>query len=122
MFASPAWSPWNVSVQDKLEKVQQKALQMVAGRRGLKSEDRCKELGLETLKQRRLQMDLMLAHKFIGGSIVGRENLFKKMERPDGVRTRQAMDPNSMVTQYARTDMMKFSFGVREVDSWNRLD
>ncbi len=109
-------------MQDKLEKVQQKALQMVAGRRGLKSEDRCKELGLETLKQRRLQMDLMLAHKFIGGSIVGRENLFKKMERPDGVRTRQAMDPNSMVTQYARTDMMKFSFGVREVDSWNRLD
>ncbi len=27
-----------------------------------------------------------------------------------------------LVTQYARTDMRKFSFGVRVVDSWSRLD
>jgi hypothetical protein len=32
------------------------------------------------------------------------------------------MDPNSLETQYARTDMRKFSFGVRVVNSWNRLD
>jgi hypothetical protein len=44
------------------------------------------------------------------------------MDRPDGVRTRQAMDKNSLVTLYARTDMRKFLFGVRVVDPWNRLD
>ncbi len=95
---------------------------MVAGLKGLTYEAKCKELGLETLEQRRLQQDLMPAHKFIGGSIAGGENLFKKIDRPDEIRTRQAMDPNSLVTQYARTDMRKFSFGVRVVDSWNRLD
>jgi hypothetical protein len=45
----------------------------------------------------------MLAHKFIDGSIAGRENLLKKMDRPNRDRTRQAMDPNSLVTQYAQT-------------------
>jgi hypothetical protein len=68
------------------------------------------------------QQDIMLAHENTGGSIAGRKNLFKKMDRPGRVRTRQAMDPNSLMTQYARTDMRKFSFGVRVVDSYNRLE
>ncbi len=111
-----------MSEQEELEKVQQRAVKMVAGLKGLTYEDKCKELGLETLEQRRLQQDLMLAHKFLGGSIAGGENLFKKIDRPDGISTRRAMDPNSLETQYARTDMRKFSFGVRVVNSWNRLD
>jgi ribonuclease P/MRP protein subunit RPP40 len=110
-----------VSEQEELEKVQQRAIKMVAGLQGLTYDDKCKELGLETLEQRILQQDLMLAHKFIGGSIAGGENLFKKIDRPDGISTRRAMDPNSLETQYA-TDMRKFSFGGRVVNSWNRLD
>jgi hypothetical protein len=37
------------------------------------------------------------------------------MDGPDRVRTRQAVDLNSLVTQYARTDMRKFKFGMRVV-------
>ncbi len=40
-----------------------------------------------------------------------------------GIRkTRQAADPNSLVAQYARTDTKKFSFGVRVVEPWNKMD
>jgi hypothetical protein len=44
------------------------------------------------------------------------------MDGPDRVRTRQAVDLNSLVTKYARTDMRKFTFGVRVVDSPKKLD
>jgi hypothetical protein len=64
----------------------------------------------------------MLAHKFIGGSIAGGENLFKKTDQPERARTRQAADPNSITVQYARMDIRKYSFGVRVVEPWNKLD
>jgi hypothetical protein len=38
------------------------------------------------------------------------------------VRRRHAVDPNSMTVQYARTDIRKYSFGVRVVEPWNKLD
>ncbi len=37
-------------------------------------------------------------------------------------KTRRAVDASSLVTQYARTDTRKFSFGVRVVEPWNGLD
>jgi hypothetical protein len=43
----------------------------------------------ETLEQRRLQQDLMLAHKFIGVSIAGGENLFKKIDLTEAALGRQ---------------------------------
>jgi hypothetical protein len=94
---------------------------MVAGLKGETYEERCKELGLETLKVRRAQQDLMLAHKFIGREIAGGNHLFRKTDEPDRVRTRQAENPNSLVAQYARTDTRKFFFGLRVVEPWNKL-
>jgi hypothetical protein len=121
-FASPAWSPWNAGDQEELERVQQKAIKMVTGLKGETYEEKCQELGLETLTERRLQQDLMLAHKFIDGSIARGKNLFKKTDQPERARTRQAADPNSIMVQYARTDIRKYSFGVRVVEPWNKLD
>jgi hypothetical protein len=121
-FASPACSPWNVGDQDELERVQQKAIKILTGLKGEKCEEKCQELGLETLKERRLQQGLMLAYKFIGGTIAGDKNLFKKTDQPESAKTRQAADPNNIKVQYSRTDTRKYSFGVQVVESWNRLD
>jgi hypothetical protein len=37
------------------------------------------------------------------------------------VRTRQAAAAHGLAAQYARTDIRKYSFPVRVVESWNRL-
>ncbi len=50
------------------------------------------------------------------------KNLLKNTDRPDRVRANQAVDPNSLITQHARTNMRKFSYDVRVVESWNSLD
>jgi hypothetical protein len=94
---------------------------MVTGLRGTSYEDKCKELGLQTLKARRLEQDLSLAHKFIDGDIEGGSSICQKMNQQERI-TRQAVDASSLVTQYARTDTRKFSFGVRVVEPWNGLD
>ncbi len=55
----------------------------------------------------------MLAHKFIGGSIAGGQNLCKKTDQSKRARTRQAADPNSITVQNAKTDKRKYSYGVQ---------
>ena len=52
-FAAPSWSPWLTGDIEKLEKVQEKAVKMVAGLRAKDYRERCIELGLETLEERR---------------------------------------------------------------------
>jgi ribonucleases P/MRP protein subunit RPP40 len=49
-FSSPAWSPWLQWYKNTLEKVQEKAVKMVAGLKGGDYSEKCVELGLETLE------------------------------------------------------------------------
>ena len=62
-FSVQAWSPWLVGDIERLEKVQEKAVRMVAGLKGKEYAERCLELGLETLEQRRQKQDMALVYK-----------------------------------------------------------
>jgi hypothetical protein len=57
-LASPAWSPWQMGVTETIEKVQEKALKMTSGLKGESYEERCKEAGLETIKERKKSQDI----------------------------------------------------------------
>jgi hypothetical protein len=50
-----------------MEKVQKKAVGMVSGLKGKSYEERCAELGLETLETRRIKQDMSLVHKLSNG-------------------------------------------------------
>ena len=49
-FASPAWSNWSETDKALIEKVQIKAVNMVAGLTGSTYEEKCKELGIDTVR------------------------------------------------------------------------
>jgi hypothetical protein len=49
---------------------------MVTGLKDIIYEAKCKELGLQTLKEQRLEQDLMLGHRFIGEDIEGGKHMF----------------------------------------------
>jgi hypothetical protein len=51
-FSTPVWSPRLISDIQMLEKVQERAVKMVSGLAGRGYEEKCKEIGLETLKER----------------------------------------------------------------------
>ncbi len=64
-FSTSAWGPWLAGERKVLEKVQEKAVKMVAGLKGRTYEERCAELGLESLQQeRRVSQDMALVHKY----------------------------------------------------------
>jgi Reverse transcriptase (RNA-dependent DNA polymerase) len=89
-FATPAWSPWLQSDIQVLEKVQEKAVKMITGLTGKDYLSRCKELGIETLKERRHIQDMAQVYKLVHGmDKVNRIKLFEHV--PEG-RTRLAAD------------------------------
>jgi hypothetical protein len=118
-FASQAWSPWLAGDREVLEKVQKKAVGMVSGLKGKSYEERCAELGLETMETRKIKQVMSLVHKLISNG--GGEELFTTAGGHDGVRTRRAAAANGLSAPFARTDIRKYSFAVRTVEHWNSL-
>ena len=92
---------------------------MVSSLKGKSYEERCAELGLETLETRRIKQDMSLVHKLISNG--GGEELFTTAGGHDGVRTRRAAAANGLAAPFARTDIRKYSFAVRTVEHWNSL-
>jgi ribonuclease P/MRP protein subunit RPP40 len=60
-FASPAWSPWQEGDKECLEKVQRRAVGMIAGLKSRDYSERLKELGLTTMEERRHKLDMVQA-------------------------------------------------------------
>ncbi len=85
------------------------------------TQEKCAELGLETLEKRREKQDMSLpvVYKFMtekSGS-----DMFRHLAAQDRIRTRQAAGEHGLGIQYARTDSRKYSFAVRTVEKWNNL-
>jgi hypothetical protein len=118
-FAVPAWSPWLQGDKDTLERVQEKAVKMVNGLQGATYQEKLRELGLESLEERRNSQDMALVHKFLTEKTG--TDLFQRAAAELNTRTRQTAGEHGLRVQYARTDPRKFSFTMRTVEPWNRL-
>jgi hypothetical protein len=66
-FASPAWSPWQEGDKECLEKVQRRAVGMIAGLKSRDYSERLKELDLTTMEERRHQLDMVQVYKIVNG-------------------------------------------------------
>ena len=122
-FASPAWSPWTEHDKALLEKVQIRAVNLVAGLQGNTYEDKCKELGLETLEKRRVKQDLLQTYKILHGvDKVEPGKLFTLTGPPAGRITRFTADPMNIVEERSRLEIRKNSYAVRVATEWNKLE
>jgi hypothetical protein len=82
---------------------------MVTGLTDIIYEEKCKELGLQTLKEQRLQQDLMLGQRIIGEGIQGGKHMYvPQKDKPKRIRTRQVAEISNF---YSRIDARKFSLG-----------
>ena len=66
-YCSAVWSPWQVGDTDLLEAVQRRAVKAVTNLTSQTYEDRLKELGLDSLAERRKRGDLIQAYKVFSG-------------------------------------------------------
>jgi Reverse transcriptase (RNA-dependent DNA polymerase)/Endonuclease-reverse transcriptase len=121
-FSSPAWAPWTTREIDLIEAVQKKAVGMVAGLTAKTYEEKCRELGIQTLEERRNDQDMAQVYRFrkgIGG--LNGNLLFESIPVRSGPVTRLAATGNNLKLPTARLDIRKNSFAVRTVSRWNEL-
>ncbi len=95
-------------------------MRMISGLKGKTYQDRCREVGLETLERRREKQDMAEVYRMLNGGEL-ETNILPLTGVRAGARTRRAADHTSLQKQYARTDPRKYSFGVRVMDKWNSL-
>jgi hypothetical protein len=92
---------------------------MISGLRGGDYAEKCRELNLETLAERRVLQDMAQVHKLVHKvDKVDRLQLFNHV--PEG-RTRLAADPLNMRQEPVRTDVRKNFFTQRIINEWNRI-
>jgi hypothetical protein len=120
-FSAPAWSPWTRADIDRIESVQKRAVGMVSGLTAADYEGKCREIGLQTLEERRIDQDMAQVYRFkekTGGIV---HNLFETFENRPGAVTRAAGGQANFKQQAARGEIRKNAFAVRTVSVWNGL-
>jgi hypothetical protein len=81
--------------------------------------EKCAELGLQSLMERRDRQDMALIHKFLTEK--SGTGMFRQIAANGRAGTRQTAGGHGLSVQYARTDPRKYSFAVRTVEKWNNL-
>ena len=99
-----------------------KAVKMISGLNSITYEDKCKELGLDTLEERRKQQDLLQVYKICSGKDRIRPDiLFKKIgDHPDR-NTRFTADPQNLKVSRPNLDIRKNLYAVCVTKDWNSL-
>ena len=106
-FASPAWSPWLEGDINILENVQKRFVKMVSGLQGRTYGERLRELGILSLKSRRVYFDLLETFKSVRGiSKVDYKQWFQLERDLDRRSTRARSSPLNIVLTRARPDLI----------------
>ena len=120
-FSTTAWAPWTECDKNILEKVQRKAVGMVSGLTGKDYEARLRELGLQTLEERRHQADMCTVHKIMHGQGgIHYRTWFEKASDSERV-TRVAADSLNVKVKNGKLDLRKNFFSVRASSRWNEV-
>jgi hypothetical protein len=105
---------------ETLEKVQEKALRQITGLKSQTYEEKCKEVGIETLARKCYIQDTAQPFKVV--KRLDRVDSKVLFQERDGERTRADRDGRNLREKHSRTDIRKNSFALRVVvRPWNNL-
>ena len=120
-YCAQAWSPWLEQDKKVLEKVQERAVKMVSGLQSCNYKERLKELGLQSLEARRVRGDMIQVWKIINNYDNLEKNVFFEPVKQNIQATRLRTVDININKRRANTDIRKYSFSNRIVNTWNTL-
>ena len=121
-FAIQAWAPWTAGDIEVLEKVQRRAVNLITGLKGKTYPDKLRELGLQSLAERRVRSDMIQVFKIMKGIDKVDKNIwFKTVGRNPLHQTRNNAFEENIIPTRSRTDVRLNFFSNRVVQAWNSL-
>ena len=124
-YCIQAWSPYTQADKDKLEKVQKRAVGMVAGLRGRNYEQKLREVGLTTLEERRVRGDMIQTFRILNDIDKVEASTWFAManerDRLGAAHTRHSRDTTRVVEGVSKTDVRRNFFSQRVPGHWNAL-
>ena len=130
-FAVAAWSPWLEKDAEELEKVQRRAVRAMTDVRGDTYEEKLRDAGLTTLKERRIRGDLIEAFKSIKGfNNINRDEWFDLRSREESRPTRanstiengqEVRKKDVLYMPKTKKETRANFFTIRVVEKWNEL-
>ena len=131
-FSVAAWNPWLEKDIECLEKVQKRLIRMLSNVRGSTYEERLKDSGLTTLRDRRERGDLIEAFKTLKGINNVEKSAWFEIPAPaqscNNTRSTSSIGNNgdevnriSIQRQRARTELRNKSYRFRAARAWNLL-
>ena len=118
-YASPVWDPSGKTLQDELEKVQNRAARFVTGNYNYETGSMTKvleQLKWESLKQRRKGSRLILFYKGLKG-----QASIPVDDLKSPLRNTRHQHSKPFQVPYARTDAYRHSFFPETIRDWNAL-
>jgi hypothetical protein len=110
---------------ETLEKVQERAVRQVNNLKGVTYEQRLAEVGLDSLKDRRDEADMILVYKVMHEKCMVDKNTWFKINEnnvlQDRVMTRAASDDLQIRQSRTNLDIRKHFFTQRVCEKWNSL-
>ena len=127
-----AWSPWLEKDIECLEKIQKRLIRMLSNVRGSTYEERLKDAGLTSLRDRRERGDLIEAFKTLNGINNVDKSSWFRFDEQDAARAstrsntnvengRNEHRSNVLIRERARTELRNNCFRLRVGRTWNNL-